>query len=282
MSLRDVLVHIDSYPDPTSSEAIEQAVQFSAAMGGMLSALAVEVMIDGPKNRLADYVIGLSRLARTEEEKSRDFCVAALADFTDKATAAGVLGEAIQGKADLYTVGPYVARRARTRDLCLVPVADENDGQRSVIEAVVFGSGRPVLTYSPGTADLRATGSGEVVLAWDGTKTAARAMADALPLLEKARKVRVLTVTGEKTSTGTGLGKDAQRHLLARGINAVIDEVDAGGRSIGAVFEDYLERQNPDLFVMGAYGHSRAREFILGGATEHMLKHPRVPLMLSH
>jgi nucleotide-binding universal stress UspA family protein len=198
------------------------------------------------------------------------------------ATAAGVMGEALHGKADLYNVGGFVARHARTRDLCLVPVVDENDGQRSVIEAVVFGSGRPVLTYRPGVADLRAIDSGEVVLAWDGSKTAARAMAEALPLMEKARKVRVLTVTGEKTSTGPGLGKDVQRHLLAHGINAVIDEVDAGGRSIGVVFEDYLERQNPDLFVMGAYGHSRAREFILGGATEHMLKRPRVPLMLSH
>lgn len=282
MSLRDVLVHVDTYPDPTSSESIEQAVQFTAAMGGVLSALAIEVMIEAPKNRLADYVIGLSQLARAEERKSRDFCVAALEDFTEKATVAGVLGEAIHGKSDLHSVGAQVARRARTRDLCLVPVANQNDGQRSVIEAVVFGSGRPVLTYRPGTADLQATGPGEVVLAWDGTKTAARAMADALPLLEKAQKVRVLTVTGEKTSTGSGLGKDAQRHLRAHGINAVIDEVDANGRSIGVVFEDYFERQKPDLIVMGAYGQSRAREFILGGATEHMLKSPRVPLMLSH
>lgn len=282
MSQRDVLVHIDTYPDPTSSKAIEQAVQFTAALGGVLSALAIEVMIEAPKNRLADYVIGLSQLARTEELKSRDFCVAALADFTEKANAAGVLGEAIHSRSDLYSVGASVARRARTRDLCLVPVIDQNDGQRSVIEAVVFGSGRPVLTYRPGTADLRASGSDLVILAWDGSKTAARAMADALPLLEKAQKVRVLTVTGEKTSTGAGLGKDAQRHLMAHGIHAVIDEVDASGRSIGVVFEDYLERQNPDLMVMGAYGHSRAREFILGGATEHMLRSSRVPLMLSH
>lgn len=282
MSLRDILFHIDTYPEPTSSEAIQQAVQFAASMGGTVSALAIEVMIEAPRNRLADYVIGLSQLARTEERKSRDFCVAALADFTGKATAAGVLGEAIHGKSDLYSVGAAVARRARTRDLCLVPVVDENDGQRSVIEAVVFGSGRPVLTYRPGTADLRAAGAGEVVLAWDGTKTAARAMADALPLMEKARKVRVLTVTGDKTSTGSGLGEEAQRHLIAHGVNAVLDEVDSGGRPIGLVFEDYLQRQKPDLFVMGAYGHSRAREFILGGATDHMLKNPGVPLMLSH
>ncbi len=282
MPMRDILLQIDTYPDATSGEAIDQAVRFTAAVGGVLSALAVEVDIRAPRNRVADYLIGLSRMAEEEERKSRRFCIAALEDFASRASEAGVLGEAIHGKADLYGVGAYVAERSRTRDLCIVPVADRLDGQRSIIEAVAFGSGRPVLTFRAGVADLPVGGPGSVVLAWDGTRTAARAMADALPILQKAREVRVLTVTNEKPSAGSGLGKDAVRHLAAHGVNALVDEVDAAGRRIGPVFEDYLARHGSDLFVMGAYGQSRAKEFILGGATEHMLHDPKIPLLLSH
>lgn len=280
--MRDILLQIDTYPEPTPVEAIDQAVRFTAALGGMLSALAVEVDIQAPRNRLADYLIGLSHMAREEERKSRQFCHAALEDFTSRAGAAGVLGEAIHGKADLYGIGAYVAERSRTRDLCIVPVAGRLDGQRSIIEAVAFGSGRPVLTFCPGVADLPAGEMGTAVLAWDGTRTAARAMADALPILLKAREVRVLTVTNEKPSARAGMGKEPVRHLATHGVNAVVEEVDAGGRRIGMVLETYLAQHRPDLFVMGAYGRSRAREFILGGATEHMLHEPGTPLLLSH
>lgn len=280
--MRDILLQIDTYPDATPTEAIDQAVRFVAAVGGVLSALAVEVDIRAPYNKLADYLIGLSRLAEEEERKSRRFCTAALEDFASRAGAAGVLGEAIHGVAGLYGVGEYVGERSRTRDLCIVPMADPLEGQRAIAEAVVFGSGRPVLTFRPGIADLPADKLGTVVLAWDGTRTAARAMADALPILVKAREVRVLTVTNEKPSARAGTGKDPVRHLVVHGVNAVVEEVDAGGRRIGVVLETYVARHRPDLFVMGAYGRSRAREFILGGATKHMLHNPGTPLLLSH
>lgn len=282
MPLKDILLHLDSYPEATPAEAIDQAVRFVAALGGVLSAIAVEVDIRPPSNRLADYLIGLSHMAVEEERKSRGFCTATLETFTSKAREAGVLGEAIHAKADLYAVGEYVAERSRTRDLCIVPVASQSDGQRSVVEAVAFGSGRPVLTFSPGVADLPISGLGTVVLAWDGSRTAARAMADAMPIMRTARVVKVLTVTNDKASARSGLGKDVVRHLGTHGISAVAEEVDRGERRIGLVFADYIAANRPDLFVMGAYGHSRAREFILGGATEHMLDHPMVPMLLSH
>lgn len=282
MPVRDILLQIDTYPDATPTEALDQAVRFTAAVGGVLSALAVEVDIQAPKNPLADYLIGLSQMALEEEQKSRRFCAAALEAFASRAGEAGVLGEVIHGKADLYAVGAYVAERSRTRDLCIVPVVDQFDGQRSVVEAVVFGSGRPVLTFRPGVADLPVGGLGTIVLAWDGSRTAARAMADALPVMQTAREVRVLTVTNEKPSAHSGVGTEVARHLAAHGVNAVVEEVDAGGRRIGMVLEESLAEHRPDLLVMGAYGRSRAREFILGGATEHMLRNPKVPLLLSH
>lgn len=282
MAIRDVLLHIDSYPEATSDEAIEQAAGFTAAIGGVLSGLAVEVRIRAPNNPLADYLIGLSQLAEEEQERSHAACKAALAEFSRKAEAAGVLGQVFHARADLYLVGEYVAERARTRDLCLVPIADSLDGQRAVAEAVVFGSGRPTVLFRPGVANLPRGGLDTVVLAWDGSRTAARAMSDALPLLAKAREVRVLTVVGEKPGARAGLGEDALRHLNAHGVAAVVDEVDPAGRRVGQVLEDYVEKCGCGLLVMGAYGRSRVREFILGGATEHMLSHLTAPVLLSH
>lgn len=282
MSVRDVLLQIDSYPAATSAEAIEQAVGFTAAIGGVLSALAVEVDIRAPSNPLADYLIGLSDLAADEEQRSRSACQAALEVFSAKAKAAGVLGEALHSRSDLYCIGDHVAERARTRDLCIVPVTDSLDGQRSLAEAVVFQSGRPVVLFRPGQANLLSGGLSTIVLAWDGSRSAARAMSDAIPVMLKARQVRVLTVVNEKPGARSGLGDEAVRHLKAHGVAAVADEVDASGRRIGKVLDDYVAECGSDLLVMGAYGRSRVREFILGGATDHMLHDPKVPLFLVH
>lgn len=282
MPIRDVLLQIDSYPEVTPGVAIEQAVRFTAAIGGVLSALAVEVDIKAPSNLLADHLIGLSRMAEAEEAKSRSGCKAVLAEFSRLAQAAGVLGQAIHGKAGLYGVGDYLAWHARSRDLCIVPIADSLDGQRLVAEAVVFGSGRPVLLFRPGVADLPKGDLGVVVLAWDGSRTAARAMSDSLAVMLKAREVHVLTVLGEKPEARVGLGIDAVRHLKAHDVNAIASEVQADGRRIGPVLDDFAAQCKADLLIMGAYGRSRMREFVLGGATEHMLLNPRIPLLLSH
>jgi nucleotide-binding universal stress UspA family protein len=107
-------------------------------------------------------------------------------------------------------------------------------------------------------------------------------MSDALPLLAKAREVRVLTVVGEKPGARAGLGEDAARLLKTHGVEAVVDEVAPDGRRVGQFLEDYVEKCGRGLLVMGAYGRSRVREFILGGATEHMLGHLAAPVLLSH
>lgn len=171
---------------------------------------------------------------------------------------------------------------ARTRDLCLVPTIDMQDGQRSVAEAVIFGSGRPVLVYRPGKADLLGKGISTVIVAWDGSRSTARALGDALPLLPQAHLVRVRTVLKDKVEVRTGIGAEVVRHLAAHGVDAVADEVDADGRETGQVLADYAVQHHSDLLVMGAFGRSGVRDFILGGATELMLDEPTVPLLLSY
>lgn len=279
--MKDLLIHLDSYPNATPVREIDEAVAFASMMRAKLTALAVGVSIPLETNRVVDRLIGLSNLVAEEEARSEATCERLLAEFATRAKAARVFGGADLESADLYDVSHVVAREARTRDLCLVPLSGHYSGQREVAQAVMFDSGRPVLMYD-GAGGHFSKGLRTAVIAWDGGACAARAVAEALPILAKAQEVRVLIVLGEKAETYSGLAPEIVRHLESHGIHPLVDDVNAAGRSIGAVFDAYTKTRKPDLWVMGAYGHSRLREFILGGATEHMLWKSKVPTFLAH
>lgn len=282
MAYRDLLLHINTYPEPTPAGAVEEAVSIVAALGARLTGLSFEIDIPLHSNRIADYLIGLSAVAEAEEARSRKACREGLEQFKATATAAGVFESALVGKADHYGVGAHVTRIARSHDLCILPLAGDFDGQLDVAQEVVFGSGRPVLAFRAGSAGGLAQAPKRVVVAWDGSRCSARAMADSLPFLALAGEVRIMTVVGEKPGAVAKLGAEAQHHLRLHGIAAILDDVDAGRDKIGAVLDRYVQQQAPDLLVMGAFGHSRAREFLLGGATQHVLTNPPCPILLSH
>jgi nucleotide-binding universal stress UspA family protein len=224
-------------------------------------------------------LIDLSALERQLEDRSRAACRAGVDHFQAAASAAGVYAGASVERITLYAVDDVVARRARTHDLCIVPLATPYDGQSDLVEQLIFQSGRPVLALP---AERPKVATDRVVVAWDGSRSAARALADALPILQRAGAVRVVTFLNEKEAATPGLGGDVVRHLQAHGVASTAVEVDVAGRRIGAALDDYFAGAPADLVVMGAYGHSRLRQFVLGGATSHMLREPKVPLMLSH
>ncbi len=178
-----------------------------------------------------------------------------------------------------FEVPELLVDYARLRDLTIVPVPESYD--QWYAETVIFGSGRPTLIL-PETPRARPFELGTVVVAWDFSRVAARAVSDALPLLERARKVRVVTVTNEKSLDTKHSGEELAKNLSRHGIDVVLDKVDADGRSIGKVLETYTLSHQVDVLVMGAYGHSRWREFILGGATKSLLSKPPLPILLSH
>jgi len=280
--MRDILLHLDSYPDPTPIQTIDQAAAFAALLDSRLSAMTVQALIRPPSNPLANALIGVAAMAAEEQAKSARCCKEMSTHFEMKAKALGVFESVVVTQAELPFIGPQVAAYAKTRDACIVPIANDGDGQRGVAETVVFESGRPVILFRPGVADLPQQSLGTVVLAWDNSRTAARAMADALPLLQRAARVKILTVVNEKATATAGVGRDALRHLTLHGVKAEIEEVDSGGKSIGITLDAYLTRTRCDLLVMGAYGKSRVREFILGGATAHVLAKMKTPLFLVH
>lgn len=280
--MRDCLLHIDTYSAPTEAAAIEQAVGFAGLIGARITGLAAHINISVPRNWLAEQLLDVSRLAQTEEEKSLRNAQLSLDILAKSASRSGVIQDGRICRSSLTGVGLSMAQSARTRDLSLICISSPADNARSVAEEVIFASGRPVLVFHPSRAPLPQHSLGCVVIAWDASRWAARAVNDALPVLRRAREVRILTVVGEKTSATAGLGADLVRHLQVHDIQAVVDEAPAQGRTVGASFDAYCEQRKPDLMVMGAYGSSRLKEFFLGGATEHILNEGRIAALLSH
>lgn len=282
MAFRDLLLHVSTYPEATPSQAIDRAVHWAMGLGGTLSVLALTVDIPVRSNRAADALIGLTEMAREEEAKSRDARDFDLSYFVVQATTAGVLGEVLTARARLFEVAEHLVTAARTRDLCILPLGAPYEEEDDVARSVIFNSGRPVLLFRGEPSKLAGEGPQRIVVAWDGSRCAARAMADAMPMLVQARDVQLLAVGPESVKSTTAPLLDALRHLKAHGVRATVHEIAAGGRSVGAALETELRDRPADLLVMGAYGHSRLRELVLGGATEHMIRVAPTPIFLSH
>ncbi|PZU01446.1 MAG: universal stress protein [Brevundimonas sp.] len=282
MAMTDILLHIDSYPEPASPQSVARGIAIAGVLGGTLTGLVAEVAFPVRSNHLADYLIDLTGLARDEEGRSRRQCDEILIAFAAAAGAAGVPYETLQSRAQLFDISGNVASAARTRDLCIVPLGGTYDGQQDVARAVLFDSGKPVIVFDDAIPD-RAQTLDLVVLAWDGSRAAARAMADAMPILKQAGEVRVVTVAGDKPGVDADRSVDVLRHLAGHGVKGVAEVVPAQGEGVGQILSTYVAKRHVDLLVMGAFGHSRVRDFILGGATQHMLSATMTaPVMLSH
>jgi nucleotide-binding universal stress UspA family protein len=277
MAFKDILVTLTSYPEPTPVSVAEDAVAIAAALGAHLAAVACEVHVEIPGHFLSGGVV--PGIVAGEAAKSRKNAQSLLAAFDAAADKAGVAHETILEKAPTSAVQDLLVDYARLRDLTIVSVPEGYD--QWYAEAVIFGSGRPTLIL-PESPRSRPFELGTVVVAWDFSRAAARAVADALPLLEKAKKVRIVTVANDKEFDTKHSAEELAKSLARHGIDVVLDKVDAKDKAIGDVLEAYVAAQRADVLVMGAYGHARWREFILGGATRNLLSKPPLPILFSH
>jgi nucleotide-binding universal stress UspA family protein len=272
----DILLHIQGHP-LTSPAAIDAAVTLAKGLSGRISALAVELSVAHMPNLLADRLLGIDSIAKETEARSAAGCRTGIDYFQAKAGAAGVLEDAHSLSADLGLEALRRAREARAFDFSIYcPPADDVD--KVLAETLILLSGRPVLILPERHRGV----VNRAVVAWDGSAAAARAMNDALPLLKAARSVKVATVSGDAPVDRSAPAAHAVRHLLRHGVRAEAEEVEPEGLSTEMVLERYLKTQRADIVVMGAFGHSRLREIVLGGVTEHMLSHAPSAIWLSH
>jgi nucleotide-binding universal stress UspA family protein len=282
MAFKDVLLALTTYPEPTSGSAVEDAVEIAVAIEAKISAIACAVRIHSPPNIYGKMLLDVPAMAAGEAKKSLTNAQALLTAFQNSAKDHGVLQDSIEEHSFIAEAPEVLIDYARLRDLTIVPVPEHRSSDPGYAESIIFESGRPTIVIPNVRTSTRTFALDTVVVAWDFSRPASRAVADALPLLEKATRVYVVTVTNEKTISSGRSGPELAKHLARHGANVVLDSVDAAGRTIGSVLESYASSQSANLLVMGAYGHSRFREFVLGGATRSMLSRPPLPIFFSH
>jgi len=178
------------------------------------------------------------------------------------------------------------AVHARYIDLTILGQLDPDRGEAEIIdrrpEQVALASGHPVLVV-PYAGRFENVGR-RVVVGWSATREAARAVNDAMPLLMAADVVNVLTIDAHEAPRGHGAlpGADISLHLARHGVKATIEQTVSGDLSVGDTLLSRAADLGADLLVMGAYGHSRLRELLLGGATRTLLRSMTLPVLMSH
>jgi len=288
MSYRKVLSVLDG---AASDRACLQAAQGCAeASGGHVDALHVRLDPRSYVDFTGDAMTGdaYAQLLDSLEQDVAASAKRARAAFDDWIVDTGIKLATDPGSAAGVTaswreqtgVAEYlVAREGRLADLVVLPNAvDTEDSRRErAIERAIFDSGRPLLLV-PGARDFKPIR--HAVVLWNASAQSARAVEGAMPILTQAETVDVMWVDEdiEEDSVQTGL----PGYLAWHGVDASTVRLKPDDRLMGEILTEEAEKRGADLVVMGAYTHSRLREFVLGGVTQHILENAAISVLLAH
>jgi len=268
-----------TYPDPHSPPAVANIVAAAQLLGADLHTLALEADIPPVANAFSRMLMNLPEMIRNAEKISAANGAELLKAARTEAEAKGLDLTTGVERTQVALLGEAAARHARYFDMALVGWNADNPGIRALAEAIVFSSGRPTILL-PDQAPPASLG--RVSIAWDGTRVAARAVSDARFILEHATEITIVTVTDEKPIDEADAGERLAQSLRQAGLEAVFSAVRAEDCPIAETLQRHAASLGSDLLVMGGYGHSRLRDFVLGGATEGVLSDLRMPVLLSH
>jgi nucleotide-binding universal stress UspA family protein len=279
MGIKNLLVVVDS--SEASESRIELAGSLAAEHGAHLVGLYVLPLLEPDPARPDPLIDNLvTAYIREDQELAR----AARLRFEAASDRHGVKGEwRIAGG----FASEEAAIHARYADLTIV--GQINPSVRHTVipplvpEEVAFAAGRPILV-TPFSRKPNGVGS-RVLVAWNARREAARAVSDALPILRKAASVTVLVVNPEKWAIsphGEDPGADIALNLARHGVKVQVEVAESEAAKVGEVVRARAHKAGADLIVMGAYGHSRTLELILGGVTRDILCDMTVPVFMSH
>src|SRR5579885_3044218 len=284
MSYKDILLALSIYPDPTPNYIIEQAASMARGLSAKLTALVPSIdrasfAAAYPRRR---WPVDPSQIIDTAIAEANRASKQLLDQLTVQTKANGISSETVFEPSGTYPEAETIVQHARVHDLALLPVPELIGLDELFHEAVIFGSGSPVILLPAKAGGPSTSGAiDDVIVLWDFSRAAARAIADAMPILEKARNVRVVTFLNEKRFDRTVKFDNLQKHLEIHAVNASFSAIDISGRPIGDAIRKCISAPT-NLLVMGAFGHSRMLEFILGGATRSALNDPPIPVFMSH
>ena len=207
---------------------------------------------------------------------------AAIAGFEGAAKREGIVAEHRKLEASLGGAGDLFGRLARRFDLAVVGQAEPKHGpaQDLVIEGALFGSGRPVIVVPYiQKGGLRLD---RALVCWDGSRPAARAIGDAMPFLARAAAIDVVIVASGREKSDEIPGVDMAEHLARHALKIEVKRLVSGDLDVANTILSYAADSGADFIVMGGFGHSRLREFVLGGTTRGILASMTVPALMSH
>ncbi len=275
--IKDIVVNLTggTSQDFAADYAISMAETFGAHIGGV--GFIYEPVIPG--SLLGGIPTDLIEAQREENTKAAR---AAVSRFEAAAGAAGlsaetrILDASIAGAADLF------GRIARRFDVAVVGQARPKEGasEELLIEGALFESGRPVVVVP--YVQAQGLRLGRVLVCWDGSRPATRAIADALPFLQRAKAIEIVAVSGERGKSRELVGTNMARHLARHGLDVELKRVSADAVDVPSAIRSHAIDGGADFMVMGGYGHSRLREFILGGVTRTILSSTTIPVLMSH
>jgi nucleotide-binding universal stress UspA family protein len=275
--IKDIVVNLSlgDSRDPAAEFAVSAAAALDAHVAGV--AFLYDPFV--PAMDMGVIPSDLIEIQRVEGERS---AANAIARFNEIARRNGISAETRSIEAASSLASAAFARIARRFDLSIVsqPRPESSGSDAMFVEAALFGAGRPVLIVPYiQQAGLKLD---RVLVCWDGSRTAARATADALPLLAKAGTTEVITVTDRAGDQDEIPGFDIAQHLARHGIKVELKRIVRGDVDVPNIILSHAADTSADLIVMGGYGHSRLREFVLGGATRGLLQSMTVPTFMSH
>jgi nucleotide-binding universal stress UspA family protein len=275
--IKDIVVNlgVGEKPGPAGDYAISVAAAFDAHLAGIAFLYDPIVPVSG-----AGYIP--AEVIETQERDNEAATRAALARFSAASARAGVTAEPLTLSASFGGVGEQFGRISRRFDLSIVGQAEpETSGiEEMIAESALFESGRPVIIVPYiQKAPLKLD---RVMLCWDGSRAATRAIADAMPLLHRAGRVEVVIVANERGKQHEIEGADMGAHLARHGLNVEVNRTALGDIDVADVILSHAADAGSDFIVMGGYGHSRLREFVLGGVTRSIMRAMTAPVLMSH
>ncbi|MBK3666766.1 universal stress protein [Bradyrhizobium diazoefficiens] len=279
MPIKDVFLPLIGQPRAPTLAAIEKCVAVAADLGARVTGLALEEdVFVRPKVVFPDDPEAAELSLVREAGDTQQLLNA----FTNATSRIGIRAQSRSGRVPADQIASTLAEHARFSDLTLIPVKPHDSRTENIVETFLFQSGRPLLLCPEQHVEALRPEFENVVIAWDNSARAARAVGDALPILQAAAVVRVITVADDKGDSTTQSGTSLVDHLREHGVYASFETVKGGGSSIGKVLGSWAQSHSIDAIVMGAYHHSRLNETVWGGVTKTVIGQPPCWVMMSH
>jgi nucleotide-binding universal stress UspA family protein len=275
--IKDILVNLPV--GSQSDAAVNYAISAANAFDSHLTGLAVVYDPVVPGSVLDGLSADIVATFRAQNERAGE---SAVAKFDEAARRAGISAESQMQKVELSILEEAFARHARRFDLSVVGQIEpgKNAPEEILPETVLFGSGRPVLVVPY----IQKSGLklDRILVCWDGSRTAARALGDAMPFLHRSKSIDVVTMTSSDGPRDELSGGDIAHHLARHKLKVDFKRIVVKDIDVASTILSTAADLGSDIIVMGGYGHSRLREFVLGGATRGLLKAMTVPVLMSH